>query len=38
MNIGLGKETFQRLVGDVTEPDYAAFDAVLPHPTYAKQR
>lgn len=38
VNIGVGKETFQRLVGSVTEPDYAAFDRVLPHPVYAKQR
>ena len=38
LNIGLGKETFQRLVGNVTEPDYAAFDRILPHPVYAKQR
>ncbi len=38
LNIGVGKETFQRLVGDITEPDYAAFDRILPHPVYAKQR
>lgn len=37
LNIGVGKETFQRLVGDMTEPDYAAFDRILPHPVYAKQ-
>jgi len=37
VNIGVGKETFQRLVGSVTEPDYAALDRVLPHPVYAKQ-
>ena len=38
VNIGVGKETFQRLVGNITLPDYAAFDRVLPHPVYAKQR
>lgn len=38
LNIGVGKETFQRLVGTVTAPDYAAFDRILPHPVYAKQR
>ena len=38
LNIGVGKETFERLVGAVAEPDYAAFDSILPHPVYAKQR
>ena len=38
VNIGVGKETFRRLVGDLREPDYAVFDRVLPHPVYAKQR
>jgi Family of unknown function (DUF6194) len=38
LNIGVGKETFRRLVGDIREPDYAGFDRVLPHPVYAKQR
>jgi Family of unknown function (DUF6194) len=38
LNIGVGRETFQRLVGSMTEPDYAALDQVLPHPVYAKQR
>jgi Family of unknown function (DUF6194) len=38
LNIGVGRETFLRLVGSVTEPDYAALDTMLPHPVYAKQR
>ena len=38
LNIGVGKETFERLVGWMDEPDYAALDRVLPHPVYAKQR
>jgi hypothetical protein len=37
LNIGVQRETFQRLVGAMAEPDYAAFDQVLPHPVYAKQ-
>ncbi len=37
LNIGVGRATFERLVGSVAEPDYAAFDRVLPHPVYAKQ-
>ena len=38
LNIGVGKDTFTRLVGSLAEPDYAALDTVLPHPVYAKQR
>jgi hypothetical protein len=37
LNIGVGRETFQRLVGGMVEPDYAAFGLILPHPVYAKQ-
>jgi hypothetical protein len=37
LNIGVSRETFQRLVGSAERPDYAAFDRVLPHPVYAKQ-
>jgi hypothetical protein len=37
LNIGVGRATFARLVGGVVEPDYAAFDRVLPHPVYARQ-
>jgi hypothetical protein len=37
LNIGVGRETFQRLVGAVAEPDYTAFDQVFPHPVYARQ-
>jgi hypothetical protein len=36
LNIGVGRETFQRLVGGMVEPDYAAFEVILPHPVYAK--
>jgi hypothetical protein len=37
LNIGVGRETFERLVGAMDAPDYAAFDRLLPHPVYAKQ-
>jgi hypothetical protein len=38
LNIGVGKESFRRLVGSISEPDHAAYDRLLPHPVYAKQR
>jgi hypothetical protein len=38
LNLGVGKETFERLVGSLEEPDHAAFDTILPHPVYAQQR
>jgi hypothetical protein len=41
LNLGLTRETFERLVGDQIDgpsaPDYAALDTLLPHPTYAAQ-
>ncbi len=37
LNIGVGAETFRKLVGDMREPDYAALDTLLPHPVYAAQ-
>jgi hypothetical protein len=38
VNVGVDRETFQRLVGSIEDPDYAAFDQFVPHPVYAKQR
>jgi hypothetical protein len=38
LNLGVGKATFERLVGGAAEPDYAVVDTILPHPVYAKQR
>jgi hypothetical protein len=38
LNIGVGRETFERLVGSVTDPDHAALDTIIPHPVYARQR
>ncbi len=32
LNIGVGRSTFERLVGSQPNTDYAAFDIVLPHP------
>jgi hypothetical protein len=37
LNIGVGRETFERLVGSIADPDYTAFDRLLPHPVYARQ-
>ena len=37
LNIGVGRETFERLVGSMSEPDHAAFDTIFPHPVYGKQ-
>ena len=37
LNIGLSRQTFDRLVGGVTDPDYAALDRLLPHPVFAQQ-
>ena len=37
LNIGVSRQTFEGLVGGLTEPDYAALDRVLPHPVYAQQ-
>lgn len=38
VNVGVLPDTFRSLVGGQTDPDYAALDAFLPHPVYAKQR
>jgi hypothetical protein len=37
LNIGVGRATFQRMVGSMNEPGFAALDELLPHPVYAKQ-
>src|SRR5256885_7993909 len=37
LNIGVGRETFERLVGSLEAPEYAAYDRLQPHPVYAKQ-
>lgn len=39
LNIGVDKETFVALVGDGEgEYDYTAFDTIMPHPVYGRQR
>jgi hypothetical protein len=38
VNVGVDRQAFQRLVGSITDPDYAVFDRFVPHPVYAKQR
>lgn len=38
LNIGVGRESFERLAGSDPDPDYAALDRIIPHPVYAKQR
>jgi hypothetical protein len=38
LNNGVGKESFERLVGSTVAPDYSLLEVVLPHPVYAKQR
>src|SRR6186997_684603 len=35
LNIGVGRETFERLTDPTRTYDYEATDVVLPHPTYA---
>jgi hypothetical protein len=37
LNIGVGRATFERVAGPTAEPDYAAFDRLVPHPVYARQ-
>src|SRR5262245_48059348 len=37
LNIGVGKASFEHLVGGTTDPAYAALDTLIPHPVYAKQ-
>ncbi len=37
LNIATRKETFQRLVGGMDDPDYAALNRIVPHPVYAKE-
>jgi Family of unknown function (DUF6194) len=36
-NIGLSRDTFQRLVGGQEAPDYTALNQLMPHPVYASQ-
>jgi hypothetical protein len=37
LNLGVDKETFERIAGADPDPDYTAFDRLLPHPVYGQQ-
>ncbi len=37
LNVGVGRATFERLVGASADPDFTASDRLLPHPVYAAQ-
>jgi hypothetical protein len=37
VSLGLSRATFDRLVGSIVDPDFAALDRLLPHPDYARQ-
>ena len=37
LNIGVGRESFERIVSSGGDPDYATLDRFFPHPVYAKQ-
>jgi hypothetical protein len=37
LNIGVDRETFERIAGAGPDPDYGAFDRLLPHPVYGQQ-
>jgi hypothetical protein len=37
LNIGVGRATFDHVAGSTPQPDYAAFDRLVPHPVYARQ-
>ena len=37
LNIGVSRETFDRVAAGAPDPDFAALDTLLPHPVYAQQ-
>jgi hypothetical protein len=37
LNLGIDRETSDRIAAADREPDYTAFDRLLPHPVYAQQ-
>jgi hypothetical protein len=37
LNIGVDRPTFERVAAANPDPDYTAFDRLLPHPVYARQ-
>jgi hypothetical protein len=38
LNLGVGNATYERITRRSGDPDHAAFDVIVPHPVYAKQR
>lgn len=37
LNLGVDRETFDRIAGEDSDPDYTAVDRLLPHPVYGQQ-
>ncbi len=37
LNLGVGRATFERVVGGSVDPDHSVFDRFVPHPVYARQ-
>ena len=37
LNLGVDRATYERIAGADPDPDYTAFDRLLPHPVYGKQ-
>jgi hypothetical protein len=37
LNLGVDRQTFERIAAADAEPDYTALDRLLPHPVYGKQ-
>jgi Family of unknown function (DUF6194) len=37
LNIGVDRTTFEHIAAADAQPDYTAFDRLLPHPVYARQ-
>ena len=37
LNLGVDRETFDRIAAADPDPDYAAFDRLFPHPVYGQQ-
>ena len=38
LNLGVDRGTFERIAAADPDPDFTAFDRLLPHPVYGKQR
>ena len=38
LNLGVDRETFERIAATDPDPDFTAFDRLFPHPVYAAQR